>query len=274
VSGLYRWGRLLQARLSRAETSAFAAALTYNFLFALFPLALALAAILPPLRLLPGQQGFTAALAGLVSPEVVRLVGAAHGTARSRGALALGGTAGYLLGMSAAFRRFMEAFRHAPGAQRQRRATWWAIALSVLLALTLGFGLVAAMVLLTLGQALLHALLPASLPAAAGPAAEVLRWLILLGLALLMIGLLYWVGPEGRRRFRFASPGALVAITVWGAISAGFSLYLSRWNAYNALYGGVGAFILLLLYLYFLCYALLLGWEVDALLDGPGPPEP
>lgn len=276
---LYRLGRDLQARLDRGETSAYAAALTYNFLFALFPMALALAAVLPALRLAGGQHGLTSALGAVVPREVVRLVGTAHGTGRSRGALALAGGLGYLLGMSAAFRRLMAAFhrgRATSAAPPPARAGWWTVALSVILALTLGVGLVAATVLMTLGQALLRAVLPPGVTAAGAAAAEALRWLILVALTLLMVSLLYWLGPEGRRPFRFGSPGALAAIAVWAVVSTGFSLYLSRFNAYNALYGSVGAVILLLLYLYFLSYALLLGWEVDALLAAPAgsPPAP
>ncbi len=273
AAGAVRFGRLLQRRLALGETSAYAAALTYNFLFALFPLALALAAVLPALRLGEGGQNLGAALTAVVPPEVVRLVGTTRASGRGHGAVAVAGAGGYVLGMSAAFRRLMEAFRRARAArrrgrpQRGRRALWWTVTLSVVLAMTLGLGLIVAMVLMTAGQAIVRAALPAPGSGAAAAAIEVVRWLVLAAVALAMVAVLYWVGPEGRRPFRVASPGAVAAIAVWAAISSGFSVYLSRFNAYNALYGSMGAVILLLLYLYFLSYALLLGAEIDALLS-------
>jgi len=268
VGDLWRFGRTFYARLDHGETSAYAAALTYNLLFALFPLALALAALAPVLDLSGAQQGLRSTLGAVVPPEVVRLVAAARGASANRAARASAGGAGYLLGMSAAFRRLMEAFDRAQeGDPRRRRAVWWTVLLSVLLALTLGIGLVGAMVLMTLSGDALRALLPAAAWAEA-PALSAARWLILLLLAVVMLGVLYWVGPDGRRPFRLATPGALAAIAVWLSISYGFSVYLAHFNAYNALYGGFGAVILLLLYLYFLSYALLLGAEIDAMLHG------
>jgi membrane protein len=279
------FARSLWTRLGRGEASAYAAALTYNFLFALFPLALTMAAALPALRLGPGQQGLAAALSALVPPEVVRLVSTAHGPGAHRRAVAVSGGVGYLLGMSAAFRRLMEAFARARRAGTARpdggapvarpatpggRTLWWTVGLSLLLSATLGLGLVALMLLLTISPRVLRALLPTALAPEVPAAVAALRWLILLAFALLMIALLYWIGPEGRRPFRPASPGALAAIGVWAVISYGFSAYLSRFNAYDALYGSMGAVILLLLYLYFLSYALLLGAQVDALLEGGG----
>ena len=265
MGGLWRVSKAFLARLDRDELPAYASALTYSLLFALFPLALALAGAARALHLAPAQQGLVSALSAVVPPEVLRLALQPHAAgglpART---LAVAGAAGYLWGMSSAFRRLIDAFNHAYEYRPpMRRAAWWTLLLSGVLALTLGVGLVAAMVVATVGQSLATVLFPA----AAGPALRALGGLVLLALALVMLAVLYWVGPDRPQRFRLFTPGALAAIGVWLGISFGFSLYLAHFNSYDILYGGVGAVILLLLYLYFLSYALLIGAEINAMVD-------
>lgn len=262
-------GRALARRLGRDEASAYAAALTYNLLFALFPLLLAMAALVPALHLSSAQRSLVHGLSVIVTPEVVRLltrVGARSGTPNP--ALAVAGGAGYIWGMSAAFRRLIDAFNHAYEYRPPlRRPAWQTALLSGVLALTLGVGLVVALLVATLGQHLTQAWLPASARPLEVAAVAVLRWVALLALALLMLAVLYWVGPDRPRPFRWVSPGSVAAMGVWLLISFGFSLYLTHFNAYNVVYGSVGAVILLLLYLYFLSYALLLGAEINALRE-------
>ncbi len=264
IMRLWHLGRSLVGRIGQAETNAYAAALTYNLLFALFPLALALAALVPALHLRGAQNALLSALQLVIPPEVVQLVTGARTAAVPRPAIALGGIGGYLLGMSAAFRRLFEAFRRTWGGAATKRPLWWSVLISVLLAVAWGVGLLVAMALLTFERQVLSDVLP-GMPATAAVLGA-LRWILLLALAVLMVAVLYWVGSGARRPFRLVTPGVAVAITVWLAISFGFSLYLSRFNSYNILYGGVGAMILLLLYLNFLSYALLLGAEIDAMI--------
>lgn len=264
--------------MRRDELSAYAAALTYSLLFALFPLALALAGTAELLHVTAAQQALVAALAAVVSPEVVHLVAHPRAAALPAGTLTAAGAVGYLYGMSSAFLRMMDGFNHAYECPLpQRRGPWRRGLLALLLAFTLGGGLVAALLAATFGQYLVVALVPV----AARPAARLSGAAILLLFALGMLAVLYWVVPDCRQPFRLVTPGALAALGVWLLISYGFSIYLSHFNSYALLYGSVGAVILLLLYLYFLSYALLLGAEINALLvrprrspalpPGPGP---
>lgn len=266
---LWVFGRAFVLRLIRNDIGAFAAALTYNLLFALFPLALALTAVVPSLHLAAAQQALLIPISAVVSPEVISLIKktTAYGGRVPSPSLAYAGAAGYVWGMSAAFRRLTDAFNHAYQYRPPlRRAPWKTALLSVLLALTLGIGLVAAMLGATIGQHLTRAFFPAA-GALEWLALSVVRWLTLLVLAMVMLAVLYWVAPDQPRAFRWLSPGAVVAIGVWLVISFGFSQYLYHFNSYNFVYGGVGAVILLLLYLYFLSYALLIGAELNAMLE-------
>jgi membrane protein len=266
--------KALAARFARDDVGAYAAALTYSLLFALLPLGLALAALVPALHLAAAQRALLSPLTGVVPAEVIQLIGqfsAGAGAqlhqAHGHRTLTLGGAGilGYLWGMSGAFRRLIDAINHAYEYQPPwRRRGWATTALSLALALTLGVGLVMAMILATIGQHIVAAMVPGG---AGRPWLAVVRWLVLLALAVVILAVLYWVAPDRPRPFRWVTPGAAAAVIVWLAVSYGFSLYLAHYNSYDAIYGGFGAGILLLLYLYFLSYALLLGAEINAVLE-------
>jgi membrane protein len=256
----------LWARLVRDDVAAYAAALAYSLLFALFPLGLALAGLAGPLGLAGAQAGFAAALTAVVPADVLRVVLRPHPDGPS---LIGAGGLGYVWGMSSAFRRLIGVLdRAAGGAPPDRRTPWRRAVLSVALALTAGLALVGALVLGTVGQDLAHALGGPAPAAAVG----LVRWAVLLLWALFLLAILYWVGPARRPPFRLVTPGAVAAIALWLGASFGFSVYLSHVHAYQNLYGGVGAVILLLVYLYLLSYALLVGAELNGLLGFGLPP--
>lgn len=260
---LWRLGVTLGRRLVRDDIAAYAAALTYNLLFALFPLILAISALVPA-RV---RTSLVAPLATVVTPEVIALLRHTAGSAAVHPTLAYVGVLGYIWGMSGAFRRLIDALNHAYELPLPlRRKGWQTFLLSVILALTLGLLLVAAMGMATFGRDIVT-LVPG--PPAGLVRADIvlgMRWVALLALGLLMMDVLYAFAPDRPRGFRLFSPGAGAAMGAWLLISLGFSQYLAHFNSYDLLYGSVGAVILLLLYLYFLSYALLLGAELDAVL--------
>ena len=66
------------------------------------------------------------------------------------------------------------------------------------------------------------------------------------------------------RRWRLISPGAVVAVLAWLAVSAGFSLYASHFGSYNKTWGSLSGAIVMLTWLWLSALALLYGAEVDA----------
>ena len=68
----------------------------------------------------------------------------------------------------------------------------------------------------------------------------------------------------GGRSWRLFSPGAVVAVLAWLAVSAAFSLYASRFGSYNKAWGSLSGVIVMLTWLWLSALALLYGAEVDA----------
>ena len=97
---------------------------------------------------------------------------------------------------------------------------------------------------------------------------SVLRWPVAyLALALCAMGN-YFILPaiEGNDKIKFKSilPGTLFFSFFWMLGSWCFSLYLSNLNTYNKVYGTIGAFAILMVWLYYTSLILLVGGEVNS----------
>lgn len=90
------------------------------------------------------------------------------------------------------------------------------------------------------------------------------KWPVMFLIVVGIIALLYWGTPNLKRKFRWFSPGALVAIVVMVVAVAGYGFYISNFGNYSATYGALAGAILLLLLLWIINVALLFGAEFDA----------
>ena len=97
---------------------------------------------------------------------------------------------------------------------------------------------------------------------------NVLKWPVLLGLAALVVAILYYATPNVRQpKFRWISVGAAVAIVTWVLASALFGVYVSNVASYNKTYGSLAGVIIFLLWLWITNLALLFGAELDAEIE-------
>lgn len=93
---------------------------------------------------------------------------------------------------------------------------------------------------------------------------DVLRWPLVLLFLIVAIDQLYFLGPAARPRWRWLTPGAVVAVLGWVVASLGFSAYVSHFGRYNVMYGGIGAVVILLTWMYLTSFFILLGAEINA----------
>jgi membrane protein len=98
---------------------------------------------------------------------------------------------------------------------------------------------------------------------------RVLPWGAMFLFVLTCLAILYRYGPNVGNGFRspWISAGVLVAALAWAGVSIGFSVYLSNFNSYNAIYGSIGAVIILMVWLYLSVWAVLLGGAINAEID-------
>jgi membrane protein len=95
-----------------------------------------------------------------------------------------------------------------------------------------------------------------------------LRWPLLAGLVVLGLAILYRFGPDHPEpRWRWISPGAVLAAITWLVTSALLSWYLANFADYNATYGSLGAGIGLMMWMWISTIVVLLGAEINCELD-------
>jgi membrane protein len=96
----------------------------------------------------------------------------------------------------------------------------------------------------------------------------ILRFLLALGLMNFLMAFLYYVAPNRpRARWRWFSPGALVATVLWALISWGFSFYTSSFGSYGKTYGAFAGVAILIFWLYLTGFVILAGGELNAAIE-------
>lgn len=95
----------------------------------------------------------------------------------------------------------------------------------------------------------------------------ILRWPVIVLLLMVAVAVMYYVMPDVEQKFRFITPGSVLAVVVWIVASLGFAFYVKTFADYNAMYGSIGAIIVLLLYFYISAAVLLLGAEMNAVIE-------
>ena len=95
-----------------------------------------------------------------------------------------------------------------------------------------------------------------------------LRWPVAFMALYVMAFLSYYILPDlrGNEAYKRASalPGTLFFCVFWLAGSWGFSLYVNNLGTYNLVYGTIGAFAVLMVWLYYTSVLLLVGGEINS----------
>ncbi|MCW2862255.1 MAG: ribonuclease [Actinoallomurus sp.] len=95
----------------------------------------------------------------------------------------------------------------------------------------------------------------------------IVKWPIMLFVASFLFALLYWAAPNAKQKFRWVTPGGILAIVIWLIASAGFAFYVANFSSYNKTYGSLAALIIFLVWVWISNIAILLGAELNAELE-------
>lgn len=91
------------------------------------------------------------------------------------------------------------------------------------------------------------------------------RWVLTAVVVSVVLAILYRVAPDrDAPKMRWVSVGAAVATVLWLLASVGFSVYVANFSSYAKTYGALAGIVILLLWLWITCYAILLGAEINA----------
>ncbi|HTC65057.1 MAG TPA: YihY/virulence factor BrkB family protein [Candidatus Saccharimonadales bacterium] len=97
---------------------------------------------------------------------------------------------------------------------------------------------------------------------------KVLQWPIAWLFVVCSYALIYSYGPNAERRhWYWITPGSTFGALLWLASSVGFRVYLNFSNRYTAIYGSLGAVVILTVWLYVTGLTFLVGGEIDANIE-------
>lgn len=94
---------------------------------------------------------------------------------------------------------------------------------------------------------------------------NMIRWLLSALIIFVVFLVLYWIAPNKKFKCIDAVPGAIFSTVSWLIVSSGFSYYVSNFGNYSAMYGSIGAVIVLMIWFYLSGIIIILGGEINAL---------
>lgn len=93
-----------------------------------------------------------------------------------------------------------------------------------------------------------------------------LRWIMAIFTIFNVMLVVYFIAPNAKMKIIDIVPGAALATTAWVVMSMVFSLYFSIFNGYSVIYGSIGAFIVLMVWLLWSSIVIIAGGELNAMI--------
>ena len=250
------------------EMSTYASALAYQMLFSLFPFILFLIALIGFLHLPDFFTWLRLQSELVLPPQALEQVNPViDQLQQSKGGLLSVGIVIALWTASAGVRLMMSAMNAAYDVV-EGRPVWKRFPLSIFYTIGIAGMLLVAAALMVLGPQVMSWLAgQVGLEDFVVTLWTILRWPAIILLMMVAVALMYYVMPDVEQKFRFITPGSVLAVVVWIVASLGFAFYVKTFADYNAMYGSIGAIIVLLLYFYISAAVLLLGAEMNAVIE-------
>lgn len=92
---------------------------------------------------------------------------------------------------------------------------------------------------------------------------NLVRWLIVIFALIIAMSLLYHFGNPHSKRFKLFTPGSLLFTGLFIVGTILFNFYISNISTYNLLYGSIGGLIIFVIWIYFNCILVLIGYELN-----------
>ena len=272
----WNWGGLTAKQLAtqtyqaidRHETLDRAAVVAFYALLALVPfLGLVLAIALGTAGGIAAQlQGFSRQVMPEAADTIIQEQIHKIQTSPAVGVLSLS-FALLLWSSSSLFVAVMDATNAAYGV-RDARPWWKRRLLAVVLALIESALLLGASILIIAWP---HLLGWFGLDRVAAAVATLIQWLVVVVALLASFALAYCFGPDVEQEWEWITPGATLGVLILIVASLGFRLYVQYGSSYSETYGALAGVVMLLLWLYLVALALLVGAEINGVIEHAAP---
>jgi membrane protein len=271
--GLVDFFKLTFKEVSEDHVMAFAGNLTYKALFAIFPFFTFLLSLLGLFNADQLVNTMLNKLSGVLPPGAFdfienQLLTIAKSQAES--AFTLAAIISILLalwGISGAFRSVMEAMNVMYEVEEDR-PFWKVYGISIFISLA-----VIVLMLGAFGIVIFGGSIGGGLAAAIGLGSvyqtvwSIAQWPIVACIVLFAFAVIYYFAPAAEQKWRWISPGSILAFVFWLVFSLLFSVYASNVSSYNQTYGSLAGVIILLLYIYYSAVIMLIGAEMNQVIE-------
>ena len=271
--GLVQFFKLTFEEVGEDHVIAFAGNLTYKALFAVIPF---FTFVLSLLGLFNADELVTETMGSLngvlpgsatdfVKEQLLPITRSQAESAFTLGAIVSIALA--LWGVSGAFRSVMEAMNVMYEVEEDRPA-WKKYGISIFISLA-----VIALMLVALGIVVFGSTVGGGLADIVGLGGvfqtlwTVAQWPVVACVVLLSFALIYYFAPAAKQRFRWISPGSVLAFVFWLTFSLLFSLYVGNFGSYNETYGSLAGIVIFMLYIYYSAVIMLVGAEMNQVIE-------
>jgi len=270
--GLVDFFKLTFKEVGEDHVAAFAGNLTYKALFALFPfltLVLSLLGLFNATSLVNDMIGYLeGVLSGpaveLIKTQLIPLTKSQAESAFTFGAIISIALA--LWGVSGAFRSIMEAMNVMYEVEEDRPA-WKMYGISIFISLAVVVLMLTAFGIVIFGGSVGGGIAGfIGLEGAFTTVWTIVQWPIVACIVLFTFAIIYFFAPAAKQKFRWISPGAFLAFAFWLLFSLLFSFYVGASDSF-ATYGSLAGVIILMLYIYYTSFIMLLGAEMNQVIE-------
>ena len=269
--GLVDFSKLTYKEMNEDHVMAFAGNLTYKGLFAIFPFFTFLLWLLGVFNATELVNVMVDKLSGIAPQSATRFIEGqllSITQSQAESAFTFGAIISILLalwGISGAFRSVMEAMNVMYEVEEDR-PFGKVYGLSISMSLAVIVLLVGALVLVIFGESIgVRVADLVGLGSLFATLWSIVQWPVVA--LVVLFALIYYFAPAVEQRFRWISPGSILAFVFWLIFSLLFSLYTSIAGSYNETYGSLAGVIVLMLYVYYSALIMLIGAEVNQVIE-------
>jgi membrane protein len=271
--GLVDFFKLIFKEVEEDHVSAFAGNLTYKAIFAIFPFFTFLLSLLGLFNATELVNTMIESLSGVVPDSARQFIeGQLLSITKSQAedAFTFAAIISILLalwGVSGAFRSVMEAMNVMYEVEEDR-PFWKKYGLSIFISLAVAALMLAAFVIVVFGRSIGGTVAEAiGLGAIFQVVWTVVQWPIVAGIVLFTFAVNYYFAPAAEQKWRWISPGAVLAFIFWLLFSLAFSYYAGNFSSYNETYGSLAGVIIFMLYIYYSALIMLVGAEMNQVIE-------
>ncbi|HEY4194063.1 MAG TPA: YihY/virulence factor BrkB family protein [Mucilaginibacter sp.] len=262
---VFFFGEIKQGTLANKASS-----LAYNFMLALFPATIFLFTLIPYIPIRHFQDNLLTILGQILPNDAyIALKSTIIDIVKTQNAKLF--SFGFLTALFFATNgvsRLMQDFNKSSLINESRsylKRRWVALVLTVVISMSM---LVAVSIMIA-GHRLLIFLQHHFYSKAQGwfIAIALLKWIIVIIIFFVTVSLLYRYGPAHKQKWKFLSPGSILATSLAVITSLGFTYYINNFASYNKIYGSIGTLIVMMIWLYLNSLIILIGFELNASVE-------